>query len=314
MNGVLSEIMCSVAYNLMPNAFGMGSFGLGGLINGVAYIGGAMAVGSGLYLLVKWADQRDTPLSQPIARMVAGACLLSFPSFINALLNTLFLQNGPSGIASVSAGVCSAAEGAVVPASSSSVPLDTLLTNLMGNIKDPMTVLLSLIAMLVGAIYIFRGLVKASRYGTDPRAYSVTAILSNLIVGAILITVGTSLTAIINTLFGFGGGGSVNVNNILASSTFWDSFNSGTFVTNAGFSADQLSEFETAVSAALTFFQIIGFISFIRGWMILKSYADQTGNGTAAQGLTHVFGGAMAVNIYQVLMILDTTFGTGFLS
>jgi hypothetical protein len=32
-----------------------------------------------------------------------------------------------------------------------------------------------------------------------------------------------------------------------------------------------------------------------------------------AQGLTHVIGGAFAINIFYVLEMLDATFGTGFL-
>jgi len=74
------------------------------------------------------------------------------------------------------------------------------------------------------------------------------------------------------------------------------------------------AQFQTAVNAALSFFQIIGFIAFVRGWMVLKKVVEGGGNVTMAQGITHIVGGVLAINIAPFLKIMDTTFGTNLLS
>jgi hypothetical protein len=73
-------------------------------------------------------------------------------------------------------------------------------------------------------------------------------------------------------------------------------------------------QFSNAIEAALTFFQLIGMIAFVRGWMIMKSASEGTGNATMAQGITHIIGGVCALNIFQFLHVFDYTFGTNLLS
>jgi hypothetical protein len=74
------------------------------------------------------------------------------------------------------------------------------------------------------------------------------------------------------------------------------------------------AQFQTAVNAALSFVQIIGFIAFVRGWMIMKKVVEGGGNVSMAQGMTHIIGGVLAVNIAPFLKIMDTTFGTNLLT
>ena len=303
----LGGMMCQMASQLMP---GVGQPGLLSVINGVAYIGGAIIIGSGLLLLVRHYDgANDAPFYQPIARLIGGACLIAFPSFIQWLLNSVALA-GPGGIAVAASPYSCTLSWAVTPV----VGVTTFIETMVYNIKDPLTLLLSILAILIGVVYIFRGLVKASRYGTDPRTYSITAILTNLIVGAALVSLGTSLEFVFGTMFGgtFASGGCPAFSSVLSSCVFWRAFEAN-LGQGLALTGPDLQTFEANITAALTFFQLIGLIAFIRGWMVLKAYAEGTGQVTMAQGLTHIFGGAMAVNIYQMLMILDYTFGTGFL-
>ena len=71
--------------------------------------------------------------------------------------------------------------------------------------------------------------------------------------------------------------------------------------------------FATAIAAALTFFQLIGILAFVRGLYIVKNAVEGTGQATMAQGFTHIIGGVLAINIYTFLEVMDSTFGTGFL-
>ena len=70
--------------------------------------------------------------------------------------------------------------------------------------------------------------------------------------------------------------------------------------------------FQNAVQAALTFVQIVGFIAFVRGWNIIRHAVEGSGQATVPQGVTHIVGGVMAINIYQFVKVMDTTFGTNF--
>lgn len=71
--------------------------------------------------------------------------------------------------------------------------------------------------------------------------------------------------------------------------------------------------FEEYIEPILGIIQIIGMISFIRGWVML-SRATNVGQqpGAVSKGLTHVIGGIMGINIYTVIEVFNQTFlGSG---
>ena len=71
--------------------------------------------------------------------------------------------------------------------------------------------------------------------------------------------------------------------------------------------------FEEYIEPILGIIQIIGMISFIRGWVML-SKATNVGQqpGAVSRGLTHVIGGIMGINIYTVIEVFNQTFlGSG---
>jgi intracellular multiplication protein IcmC len=67
--------------------------------------------------------------------------------------------------------------------------------------------------------------------------------------------------------------------------------------------------FEEYIEPILGVIQIIGMISFIRGWVML-SKATNVGQqpGAVSKGLTHVIGGIMGINIYTVMEVFNQTF------
>lgn len=67
--------------------------------------------------------------------------------------------------------------------------------------------------------------------------------------------------------------------------------------------------FEEYIEPILGIIQIIGMISFIRGWVML-SRATNVGQqpGAVSKGLTHVIGGIMGINIYTVIEVFNQTF------
>ena len=69
-------------------------------------------------------------------------------------------------------------------------------------------------------------------------------------------------------------------------------------------------DFDTYVIPILGVIQIIGIISFIRGWVMLAK-ATNPGQqpGAISKGITHVIGGILAVNIYTFIEVVYQTLG-----
>lgn len=70
----------------------------------------------------------------------------------------------------------------------------------------------------------------------------------------------------------------------------------------------QLSQ--TSVLAVLGVVQIVGLLAFIRGWMYLSKAGDHSGGQPVmGKALTHIFGGALAINVVQIKDVIWNTFG-----
>jgi hypothetical protein len=275
----LGKMICNVQGNIAP---------LRNLYNGIAYIAGATTLLSAGYAFRDYADAPDRkPLHQAIWRSMGGAGLLFLPSMTGWLVSSLFMNPAGTGNASCTPG------GVTAMTNDASV----LIKNLFSSIVDPMRSLISWSAIIIGLFFIMRGLMKASRYGTDARTYSMPAILANLVAGAMLMTVGQSLDMIMTTIFGS--------NNITAGSVV----SSWKVVNDMGAS----QQFIDAVTWSLHFVQVMGMLFFVRGWMVVKSAAEGGGQATMAQGFSQIVGGALSINIFSFLKIVNDTIGLNFI-
>ena len=64
-----------------------------------------------------------------------------------------------------------------------------------------------------------------------------------------------------------------------------------------------------AISGILLFVKLIGHIAFFRGLLILKNLSEGAQGATIGRALTHLFGGAAAININATAAMLSATFG-----
>ena len=282
----VGDVMCNVWVNLQPFAE---------LINAICWTIGGILIGIGLIHLRDHSDSpANKPLYQAILQIGGGAALMTLPFFVSFICRTIFVQQGPAG-----GDVCVA--GAIVGAP---LPdLVTMLENFIGNVGVPLLYLIGITSFVMGTFFIAMGIIKASKYGTDPRGSSIPTILVYFFIGGCLMCSGDSLGSMIATLFG--GGTLVSMD----------------YVTNAnevlGWAAVQdlggTPGFAMAISVGLTFIQLIGALAVVRGLYIVKNAVEGSGQATMAQGLTHLVGGTLAVNIFQFLEYVDATFGTGLL-
>lgn len=277
------DVICNAVNNMGPFIE---------LFNWMSYTAGAFIGANGVYMLARHMEAPgQAPLHQAYARLIGSSLLLALPSLAGTIVETLYGSGGDA----TSTTTC--APGATA-AASSDLTLDMMLVNFVGNIQGPILALLTTISLVFGVFLMYRGAIKASRYGTDPKAYSVTSIVSSMVFGAVFIVVGENVDMIMGSLFGTT---TIAPSNVLS----W------TAISNLG---GDTTNFVKAIQAALTFFQIIGFIAFLRGWNVLKNAVEGHGQATVGQGLTHIIGGVLCINVYQFLQIMNTTFGTNFIS
>lgn len=285
----MGNLVCNIANQMYDPSSPAAS--IANFFNGCAYIVGAVLIAGGIYKLRDYSsDPSRSHLTPALAALVGGSMLMSLPFSIGWAVNTVYGGAGGGG------GFTACAPGAVTTYSSSTSDPGVIVTNVLTNIKQPLWYVLNVAAYTIGVFFIFRGLLKASKYGTDPRTASVPAIVSNLVFGAALFSVGQSEGMVLTSLFG---ASSVTDSSHVDS---WDA------VSNMG-----STSFTAVVKSVLNFFQVVGMIAFIRGWMVLKAVAEGGGQATIAQGMTHILGGAMAINIFYVLEIFDATMGMNFL-
>jgi hypothetical protein len=262
------------------------------VFNAFCYIIGIFLILNGILLYKKHAEGGESKILPATARTLAGGFAISLPTAAS------IFQASVVGSVTGGANLTCAAPQVNTPASSS---LDVILSNLVQNIHNPMAIFLSGISICVGLFLIARGLLAAAKIGTDPRAAAPKTIIVNFVIGAIMVSIGQMLPVSLQSIFGS--------STISQMSTFqginWSK------ITN---SSTDFSKVNTAIDAVLSFVQVIGLISFVRGWMILKTAIEGNGQATIPQGATHIIGGAMAINIDKMLTIFDKTFGTCMIS
>ncbi len=279
----LGSIFCNGVQNARP---------FGGVFSWISYAGGVLAAVSGIHHLRLHADSpQNHRLTTPLAMLGGGAALLAMPSLLSAVITSIY---GPGAGAGAQL-TCTAGPVAGGPG------LDQMLRGFISNIQLPMKMVVSAAALLSGLYMVVRGLMKASKYGLDPKSNSIHSFLTYIGFGALLITIGDNLDMMLTSVFGTPDVAPETVIN-------WSKLSA--LVGGGGVS----QRFIDAVNAALVFVQLIGAIAFVRGWLIMKNVVEGHSNVTLAQGMTHILGGVAAINIYQFLIAMDYTFGTNLIS
>ena len=72
---------------------------------------------------------------------------------------------------------------------------------------------------------------------------------------------------------------------------------------------DDRERVQTVIEGVMVFVMLVGYIAFIRGWFVLKAFADGQQGATVAQGLTFLFGGSLAINLGELVNALQETVG-----
>ncbi|MDD9899765.1 MAG: hypothetical protein OXT65_02155 [Alphaproteobacteria bacterium] len=259
------------------------------LISLFAYIGGALLCVIGIF---KFKDHVDQPLHHPLSagvkRFVAGGMLLSLPWMGRAVRGNLL--GGGTALGATSPAVTSQLGAPLGPANA----VDGMIVNVMLDISAPMDLLFSLFCYIAGGIILVVGILRLTKRMDDgPRGPAGFGTIMCFITSGALFGLGDMAGVFLNSLFG-------NTNIMTAP----------VIGLNLGLTAADQNRLNQVIQALMYFVGLVGMLAFIRGWFVLRAFADGgRQDATLAQGLTFLFGGALAINLGGVVNAIQNTLG-----
>lgn len=171
--------------------------------------------------------------------------------------------------------------------------LDAMVVRLMTDIGGPSETLLTAFCYIWAIAFLLIGISRLTkRMEEGPRGPAGMGTIMTFMSSGALFAFGDMMGSFSTSLFG---------DETLATRA--------TIMQNIGLSADEMTRISTVIEGVMAFIMLVGMIAFIRGWFVLKSFADGSQGATLAQGLTFLFGGALAINLGELVNAVQSTIG-----
>lgn len=260
--------------------------GVNNVFSTVAWLSGGFL---GVASLFKFKDHVDNPAQHPLSagvkRMIAGGMMLSLPFMMNATVGSLFGSNMGSNDKLTGTGYNTA--------TLSAGGLDKMIVDVMQNVAGPMQNMLVAFSYLSGVALLLVGISRLTkRMEEGPKGPAGFGTIMTFISAGMLFNYGSSMGVFTSSLFGD--------SQLMTKITVDSSVISNT--ADAG-------KVQYVLEGLEVFVMIVGYIAFLRGWFVLKSFADGQQGATLAQGLTFLFGGAVAINMGEFVNAITNTVG-----
>ncbi len=200
----------------------------------------------------------------------------------------------------------------VALASITELDVQDVLENLKKILNPAMAMLLT-ISFIMGIVFMLRGLLLLKAFSQPltqaTRPGEIAGPMVYIFVGAVMIYIPTSTDVLSATLFGSG-----------LPSIFPGAQGSSSFVPRLeemGNASDQImgyssitieSQWATMIDTIVLYMQFIGFLAFMRGWMLI-AHAGQPGvqPGSISKGIIHIVGGILAINFLPLVNAVRNT-------
>ncbi len=254
------------------------------LFSMISYLFG---VAFGIWSLAEFIRTADSPAQNPVRRpimiLLTGSALLTMPTIISALISTFDVF---ALIAMPSSGM----EGAP----GSSLALDQILVRVVTDLHRPLIYMAGHAATIGGLAFAMIGVFRLMKSAQDgPKAPWGSGTIGTFLAAGALLSIANFMGGVEISIFGKAG--ELSTYAVLANSEGMDPL-----VVNR---ANQ------AIQAVFMFVQIVGYISFVRGVFILRSFGEGDQQASMSAGLTHIFGGAVAANLTALIGAVQTTLG-----
>ncbi len=282
---------------VLTTATGCGSGGIGdifcnttksvattpALLSGIAYLFGLVMGVWGISKLYEHVQNpQQTPIWDSLKRFLAGGCFFALPMIMEVVRNTMY-TNATSGHGMTS-----------FTGKTTGAGLDAMLTAMMGDVWEPFLryalpafcYLAAIVLLLIG----INRLVKSSQEG--PRGPGGFGTIMTFLAAGALFSADGMMESWSTSMF------ATPVIKTAAALQY-----------KGGLSGPEIDHVHAVISAIIAFMAILGWISFIRGWFIIRDVAEGNQQASLMSGLTHLFGGALAVNLGPFLNSVQATLG-----
>lgn len=255
----------------------------GTAISAISYGAAAGAGLLGAYRTYKHVESPESvPLWDAVKFLLVSAFLFALPGVVNAIQVTTGLNAGTTAEARFNKG------------GGGTDGLDGMMIKFMASIGTYAYRLVQVFAAVVGLAFIAIGISRLTKSMQEgPRGPAGLGTLFTFLTGSALIGFSPMLGNITQTMFG---------SRQVASYAELGAELSQAIPNGAG-------HVEGVIAAVLYFVMLVGWISFARGWILLKKVADADGQDSLMAALTHIFGGVLAVNLGPVLQLMQVSVG-----
>ncbi len=298
-------LVASYAEGIIPDctlaAFGLGqsfgdvicmamlnSIGLPAFLTAISYVLGLIF---GLWGVLKIRDHvlnpTQTRLNEGVTRLLAAGAFFGMPVVATALQSSFM----PIPLAGLALDGTTGYNGVLACGVFNS--LDQAFGCFVDDILEPGQTVLNFFCFVAGLIFVMIGISRLVKSAQDgPRGPGGLGTVATFVTGGILMS-GTSLLA------------------ALSGSFFGDTETAtrGTLLFAAGMTAAETNAALNVVSAVIKFMIIVGLLSFVRGIFILRDTAEGKGQASVMSGITHIVGGALAVNLGPLINAIQWTLG-----
>lgn len=253
-----------------------------GLLSGFSYLMGIFFGFWGIWKLMEHVNNPSNPtIWEPMKRFAAGGAFFALPTVISASYNT------------VARGIRSARYSEFNSEGASSLGLDGMLVKLISDVWMPMHGIVFAFCYLAGIFLIMIGISRLLKSEQDgPRGPASLGTMMTFLVGGALLSadkmLGASLASVFDTTV---------------------SSSNGVLVYQTGMGQTELAHAHAVIAAIVAFVAIIGWISFIRGLFILRGVSEGNSQASMMAAVTHIIGGAIAVNLGGFIMAVQNTLG-----
>lgn len=228
-------------------------------------------------------NPHQTPIWDGIKRVAAGGGLLALPIVIEAAYVTLT----GAGLDAITLGGFSG--------DASGSGLDAMMQALMTDIANPLIWVMYGFCYVAGIVLVIIGIMRMLKSQQEgPRGPGGIGTIMTFIVAGALLSVDAMMGAWSSSMF--------------ASN---DVMNVADLAYTGGLDPAEIDHIHGVISSILIFMMVLGWVSFIRGWFIIRDVAEGNHNASLMAGLTHLFGGALAVNLGPLMNAVQDTLGLG---
>jgi hypothetical protein len=273
-DGTLGGVICNTisSSELVPGVF-----------TGLSYLFGLLLGVVAIFKLREHVESpSQVPIWDPVKRFLAGGSFFALPTLIRATMETL--DKGGSIDAYSNTGFQGQSSGS---------GLDAMMVKLIGDIWEPMLAIILAFGYLAGIIFVMIGIsrfLKSEQEGARGPT-GIGTIMTFLVAGA-MFSLHKMVGALSSSLFD---------TNVVTTK--------GELVYTAGMNGTEVAHVEAVIAAVIGFVALLGWISIVRGFFIVRGVSEGNSQASMMAGMTHLLGGALAVNLGPVISAVQTTLG-----